>query len=245
MSMRCSGARIDTGCRAPGRGSRRAARSLKSAGARTFSSTRVRDGRRGKAFSIWKALSGECLRGGQFDPPENLIQHQCAARRRGSDVARCKPACPPREADRKKKSALYPPQDRPPSIRVVAFRTKNRPSVSPPAAEFFARRVTTRQGANSRDASGRKLASRPKVMRRGKLASPGSKSRSGLAPRPDADRRGANVAKFMITLYEISAHTFTVDALTKEGAVELARAKFDAQLHAAREGSVLLSLGSP
>ena len=40
------------------------------------------------------------------------------------------------------------------------------------------------------------------------------------------------MAKFMITLYEISAHTFTVDALTEAAAVELARAEFDGQLDA-------------
>ena len=36
----------------------------------------------------------------------------------------------------------------------------------------------------------------------------------------------------MITLYEIAAHTFTVDALTEAGAVEQAGAEFDGQLDA-------------
>ena len=40
------------------------------------------------------------------------------------------------------------------------------------------------------------------------------------------------MAQFAITLYEIAAHTFMVDALNVEGAVELARGRFDAQLDA-------------
>ena len=38
------------------------------------------------------------------------------------------------------------------------------------------------------------------------------------------------MTKFTVTLYEIAAHSFTVDARNEEAAVKLARAQFDAQL---------------
>jgi hypothetical protein len=36
------------------------------------------------------------------------------------------------------------------------------------------------------------------------------------------------MAKFTVTLYEIAAHGFTVDAINEEAAIRLARAEFDA-----------------
>ena len=36
------------------------------------------------------------------------------------------------------------------------------------------------------------------------------------------------MAKFTVTLYEVSAHGFTVDAVNAEAAIKLARAEFDA-----------------
>jgi hypothetical protein len=38
----------------------------------------------------------------------------------------------------------------------------------------------------------------------------------------------AAVAKFTVTIYEIAAHGFTVDAVNEEAAIRLARAEFDA-----------------
>jgi hypothetical protein len=38
----------------------------------------------------------------------------------------------------------------------------------------------------------------------------------------------AAVAKFKVTLYEVAAHGFTVDAVNEEAAIRLARAGFDA-----------------
>ena len=47
------------------------------------------------------------------------------------------------------------------------------------------------------------------------------------------------MSKFTVTLYEIAAHSFTVDALNKEAAIRAARAKFDAQV----DSDTCISLG--
>jgi hypothetical protein len=53
------------------------------------------------------------------------------------------------------------------------------------------------------------------------------------------------MAKFTVTLYEIVAHAFTVDALNEEAAVKLARAQFNARIDAETCVCLGLDLGRP
>ena len=67
--------------------------------------------------------------------------------------------------------------------------------------------------------------------------------RLGLKP----ERRAGEtiMARFTVTLYEIAAHAFTVDARNEEAAVKFARAQFDAQLNSETCISLGLDLGRP
>jgi hypothetical protein len=53
------------------------------------------------------------------------------------------------------------------------------------------------------------------------------------------------VAKFVVRLYEIGAHDFTINAPDEETAIELARASFDAQVDANAYKSLALAPGHP
>jgi hypothetical protein len=53
------------------------------------------------------------------------------------------------------------------------------------------------------------------------------------------------MAKFTVTLYETSKHTFTVDARSEDDAIKLARAKFDAFVDSETCISLGLDLGRP
>ena len=53
------------------------------------------------------------------------------------------------------------------------------------------------------------------------------------------------MAKFVVRIYEIGAHDFTIDAPDEEAAVALARANFDAQVDAETYTSLGLAPGHP